>query len=48
MVITIFITFIFILVTCGIIATMRTDRHISKAPKGNGIGAAGSKNWVWF
>ena len=27
-------------------------RHISvclsKAPKGNGVGAAGSKNWVWF
>ena len=21
---------------------------ISKAPKGNGIGATGSKNWVWF
>ena len=22
--------------------------HLSKAPKGNGIGATGSKNWVWF
>ena len=22
--------------------------EISKAPKGNGIGATGSKNWVWF
>ena len=22
--------------------------QISKAPKGNGIGATGSKNWVWF
>ena len=21
---------------------------ISKAPKGNGTGATGSKNWVWF
>ena len=21
---------------------------LSKAPKGNGIGATGSKNWVWF
>ena len=21
---------------------------VSKAPKGNGIGATGSKNWVWF
>ena len=22
--------------------------QLSKAPKGNGIGATGSKNWVWF
>ena len=21
---------------------------LSNAPKGNGIGATGSKNWVWF
>ena len=23
-------------------------RFVNKAPKGNGIGATGSKNWVWF
>ena len=22
--------------------------YVSRAPKGNGIGATGSKNWVWF
>ena len=25
-----------------------SDDALSKAPKGNGIGATGSKNWVWF
>ena len=30
-----------------IILTLRNP-YISKAPKGNGIGAIGSKNWVWF
>ena len=29
-------------------ATRKPPREVSKAPKGNGIGATGSKNWVWF
>ena len=29
-------------------ATAAGTPLLSKAPRGNGIGATGSKNWVWF
>ena len=30
------------------VTSLLADHGISKAPNGNGIGATGSKNWVWF
>ena len=47
-IIAIFIYIIIIPTTAGPARQILLGGALSKAPKGNGIGATGSKNWVWF